>query len=73
MANPILNQIFGNQNNKYIQEINKFANQIKGQGINPQNEMQKMLNNGNITQEQYNQAYSMAKNIAQKFFGYKGK
>lgn len=73
MANPILNQIFGNQNNRYIQQINQFANQIKNQGINPQNELQKMLNNGNISQEQYNQAYSMAKSIAQKFFGYKGK
>ena len=54
MSNPLFNQL--NQNNpaSMIQHFNDFRKQM--QGINPKDEVMKMLQNGKINQQQLNQA-----------------
>lgn len=68
MGNPFFNAMggnaqiggpFGNIQN-FMQQLNQFKNTFKG---NPQEEIEKMLQNGKITQEQYNQAAQMATQI----------
>lgn len=59
MANPIFKALGGNManmgggNNPFamVQQFIQFANGFKG---NPQEEVQKLLNSGRMTQEQYN-------------------
>lgn len=62
MANPLFQSF--QQNNpmfQFIQELNK----LKTTGIDPNQQIQQMLNNGQVTQEQYNRAVSMAQQIQQ--------
>lgn len=62
MANPLF-QSFQQSNPmfQFIQELNK----LKTTGIDPNQQIQQMLNNGQVTQEQYNRAVSMAQQIQQ--------
>lgn len=61
MSNPLFNQL--NQNNPayMIQQFNEFRKQM--QGINPKDEVMKMLHNGKINQQQLNQAQQMAQQM----------
>ena len=61
MSNPLFNQL--NQNNpaSMIQQFNEFMKQM--QGINPKDEVMKMLHNGKINQQQLNQAQQMAQQM----------
>lgn len=61
MSNPLFNQL--NQNNpaSMIQQFNEFRKQM--QGINPKDEVMKMLKNGKINQQQLNQAQQMAQQM----------
>lgn len=52
----------GNNIMNTIQRFQQFKQQFQG---NPQQQIQQMLNSGRITQEQYNQAVEMAKNLQQ--------
>lgn len=63
MSNPLFNMI-GNQlpNNNIIQQFNHFKNTFKG---DPKEQIQRMLNSGQITQEQYNRAVQMAQAFQQ--------
>lgn len=79
MANPLFNALGGNMANmggannpfRMIQEFINFANGFKG---NPQEEVQKLLNSGQMTQEQYNALQGQATQFQQlisKFPGVK--
>ena len=61
MSNPLFNQL--NQNNpaSMIQQFNEFMKQMHG--INPKDEVMKMLHNGKINQQQLNQAQQMAQQM----------
>ena len=65
MSNPLFNQL--NQNNpaSMIQQFNEFMKQM--QGINPKDEVMKMLHNGKINQQQLNQAQQMAQQMQHMF------
>ena len=65
MSNPLFNQL--NQNNpaSMIQQFNEFMQQM--QGINPKDEVMKMLHNGKINQQQLNQAQQMAQQFQSMF------
>ena len=65
MSNPLFNQL--NQNNpaSMIQQFNEFRKQM--QGINPKDEVMKMLHNGKINQQQLNQAQQMAQQMQSLF------
>lgn len=65
MSNALYNQL--NQNNpvSMIQQFNEFRKQM--QGINPKDEVMKMLQNGKINQQQLNQAQQMARQMQSLF------
>lgn len=52
----------GNNIMNTIQRFQQFKQQFQG---NPQQQVQQMLNSGRITQEQYNKAVEMAKQLQQ--------
>ena len=61
MANPLYEQMMGgNKNGNFLQRFNQFRQNFSG---NPQQQIQQMLNSGQITQEQYNLAVQQAQNI----------
>lgn len=60
MANQLYNEMNGNQSNNFFQRFNQFRQTFSG---NPQQQIQKMLNSGQISQEQYNKAVQQAQNI----------
>lgn len=62
MANQLYNQMMngGNQPNNFLQRFNQFRQNFSG---NPQQQIQRMLNSGQITQDQYNRAVQQAQNI----------
>ena len=70
MPNPIYN-ILNQQNMQnpmqvMMQKFNEFRNNFKG---NPQEEVQKLLNSGQVSQQQYNQLQNMATQFQQMLGG----
>lgn len=67
MANPIYKALGGNQNGtpNIMQQIVNFKNQMYGK--NPNEEIQKLLQSGKISQEQLNRAQQMANQISGMF------
>lgn len=62
MSNPLYQALSGN-NNPYAQLI-AGAKQLKQTlTVNPRDEVQKMLNSGQISQEQFNNAMNFAQQI----------
>lgn len=58
MNNPLFNML-GN-NNQLIQQFNQFRSTYKGDA---RQQVQNMLNSGQITQQQYNNAVNMANQL----------
>ena len=61
MSNPLFNQLNQNNTASMIQQFNEFMKQM--QGINPKDEVMKMLQIGKINQQQLNQAQQMAQQM----------
>ena len=61
MSNPLFNQLNHNNPASMIQQFNEFMKQMHG--INPKDEVMKMLHNGKINQQQLNQAQQMAQQM----------
>ena len=61
--NPIFNALNKNNNNSgnMLQQFQQFKKQM--QGVNPQEEVQKLLQSGKISQEQLNKAQQMAQQM----------
>lgn len=80
MSNPLFSALGGSMGGtggfgpfRMIQQFIQFANGFKG---NPQEEVQKLLNSGQMTQEQYNALQQQATQFQQllgKFPGANGK
>lgn len=60
-TNPLMNN-FGNMQN-FVNQFSAFKQNISKQGLNPQMVVQNMLNNGQMTQSQFNQLSSLADQI----------
>lgn len=67
MNNPLYNQ-YQQQNpmNGFIQKFNQFRQSFSG---NPQEQIQKLMNSGRISQQDYNNAYQMAQQMMHMFSG----
>ena len=65
MANPLFNALGGVPNNNIIQQFHAFKQQM--QGINPHEEINKLLQSGAISQQELNQAQQMAKQMQSLF------
>ena len=64
MSNPLFNLLGGGRNNgpgNMLQQFQQFKKQM--QGANPQEEVQKLLQSGKISQEQLNKAQQMAQQM----------
>ena len=64
MGNPLFNLLGGKNNNgpgNMLQQFQQFKKQM--QGVNPQEEVQKLLRSGKISQEQLNKAQQMAQQM----------
>lgn len=64
MGNPLFNLLNGGRNNgpgNMIQQFQQFKKQM--QGVDPQEEVQKLLQSGKISQEQLNKAQQMAQQM----------
>ena len=57
MSNPLYNMMNNQNNNNLISQFQKFRNTFKG---DPKQAVQNMLNNGQVSQAQVNQAMQMA-------------
>ena len=63
MANPLFGQ-FGAPANDIVSQVNRFKSQFPG---NPKEEVQRLLNSGQMTQAQFNQFAQMAQRFAPFF------
>lgn len=64
MGNPLFNLLNGGKNNgpgNMIQQFQQFKKQM--QGVNPQEEVQKLLQSGKISQSQLDKTQQMAQQM----------
>lgn len=64
MGNPLFNLLGGKNNNgpgNMLQQFQQFKKQM--QGVNPQEEVQKLLQSGKISQAQLDKAQQMARQM----------
>ncbi len=64
MGNPLFNLLGGKKNNRsgnMLQQFQQFKKQM--QGVNPQEEVQKLLQSGKISQSQLDKAQQMAQQM----------
>jgi hypothetical protein len=66
MANALYQEQMEKQNQQGgIFQLMKDLKQLKSSGINPNEKIQQMLNSGQVTQQQYNEAVQKAQQIQQ--------
>lgn len=70
MSNPLFNVLGGNmQGLPIMRQFQQFMNQM--QGKNPHEEINRLLQSGQISQQQLNQAQAAARQMQQMFKGFK--
>ena len=69
MSNPLFKALGGNQQPNMMADFQKFMQQM--QGINPQQEINRLLRSGRISQQQLNQAQQMAQQFQGMMGGFK--
>ena len=67
MANPLFEQMNQNSFSNKIADLKQQINMMKSTGIDPNVKIQELLNNGSVTQEQYNAAVQRAQQLRQFF------
>ena len=67
MANPLFEQMNQNSLQNRVADLKKQIHQLKSTGIDPNAKIQELLNNGSVTQEQYNAAVQKAQQFRQFF------
>ena len=72
MGNPLFNALSGNTSQgtpNMVQQFQQFMSQT--QGKNPREEINRLLQSGQISQQQLNQAQQMAHQLSNMFKGFK--
>ena len=64
MSNPIYDRFGGFMN--FVNQFNQFKQNAQANGLNPQQQVQQLLNSGQMSQEQFNQLRDMANLITGK-------
>lgn len=67
MANPLFEQMNQNSLQNRVADLKRQIQQLKSTGIDPNAKIQELLNNGSVTQEQYNAAVQKAQQFRQFF------
>ena len=65
MANPLFNQFGNKQNNPMVEFMNDF-NRIKQTIRDPKQEVQNLLNSGQMSQQDFNRLSQMANQLMRK-------
>lgn len=68
MASPIFNAIGNNQGGNMMQQFQRFMQEMKGK--NPQEEINKLLQSGKLSQQQLNQVQQQAQQMQGMFKGF---
>ncbi len=68
MSSPIFNAMGGNQGSNMMQQFQQFMQQMKGK--NPQEEINKLLQSGKVSQQQLNQVQQQAQQMQGMFKGF---
>lgn len=68
MSSPIFNAMGGNQGGNMMQQFQQFMQQMKGK--NPQEEINKLLQSGKVSQQQLNQVQQQAQQMQGMFKGF---
>lgn len=63
MSNPLFQALGGRQQTNMMEDFQRFMQQMQMQGINPRQEINRMLQSGQISQQQLNQAQQMAQQM----------
>jgi hypothetical protein len=63
MANPLFNTFGNNQFDNLIKQAQEFKKQYTN--INPRAEVERLLNSGEMSQQQFNQYSQIAQQVAQ--------
>lgn len=61
MSNPLFQALGGRQQPNMMEDFQKFMQQMKG--VNPYQEINRLLQSGQISQQQLNQAQQMAQQM----------
>lgn len=67
MANPLYQSMQKNQQNNGIFGMLEKIKQLKASGMDPNQQIQQLLNSGQVSQEQYNQAVAKAQQLRNIF------
>ena len=67
MANPLFEQMNQNSLQNRVADLRRQLQNLKITGIDPNAKIQELLNNGSVTQEQYNAAVQKAQQFRQFF------
>lgn len=65
MSNPLYQALGGNQQPNIMADFQRFMQQMKG--VNPRQEINRLLQSGQISQQQLNQAQQMAQQMQGMF------
>lgn len=68
MSSPIFNAMGGNQGGNMMQQFQRFMQEMKGK--NPQEEINKLLQSGKVSQQQLNQVQQQAQQMQGMFKGF---
>ena len=58
-----------NPNNTMIEQLKSQAMQLKNNIANPQQQVQQLLNSGQMSQQWFNQNFSAAQQLSKQIFG----
>lgn len=67
MANPLYQSMQQSQQNNGIFGMLEKIKQLKASGMDPNQQIQQLLNSGQVSQEQYNQAVAKAQQLRKIF------
>lgn len=68
MGSPIFNAMSNNQGGNMMQQFQRFMQEMKGK--NPQEEINKLLQSGKVSQQQLNQVQQQAQQMQGMFKGF---
>ncbi|MBO5130316.1 MAG: hypothetical protein J6B95_08245 [Oscillospiraceae bacterium] len=66
MPNPLYNALGGNRQPDMMADFRNFVQQMQGRGVNPYQEINRLVQSGQVTQQQLNQAQQMAHQLFRK-------
>ena len=64
-----MNPLYNPNNNNMIEQLKNQAMQLKNSIANPQQQVQQLLNSGQMSQQWFNQNFAVAQQLGKQIFG----